>query len=378
MENQTVTRIQLYDLVWSVPFTTLAKTYAISDVGLRKICVKMEIPLPKSGHWEKVRFNKPVTKIELSNTYVGANEVTLSMRTGDSNITNEVKSPIIKLEHEIINQETENLIVHSKLINPDQLIITAKEHLTQKRKYGTKGNLANTNSNGISITVADHNVNRALRFMDTFIKIMRKRGHQIVIRNHCTYIVIQTAEIAINFREKLKRMPTSTPYGDPHYGYLATNILTFNAKIDWNNVQWQDGKILPEKQLPKIIAKLELTGEALKNRAIEREINREEREKKRRIEEEKQKHKENELLSFKKMLQNSKQWQEAKILRNYLDDIEIKAKANCSLSDELKIWLQWGREKADWYDPQTTSPDDLLNEVDQENLDSIKKSNFYH
>lgn len=378
MENQTVTRKQLYDLVWSTPFTTLAKTYAISDVSLRKICIKMEIPLPKSGHWEKVRFNKPVEKNELSNTYVGPNEVILSTRTEGGNIANEIQSPVVKLENEIINQEAEELIVHDKLTNPDQLIITAKEHLTRKRKYGTKGNLAHTISNGISITVADHNVNRALRFMDTFIKIMRKRGHQIIIRNNCTYVVIQTAEIAINFREKLKKMPPNSPYSDPHYGYLATNILTFNAKIDWNNVQWQDGKTLLEKQLPKIIAKLELTGEVLKNRAIERVMRNEEAEQKRRIEEEKQKHKENELLNFKKMLQNSKQWQEAKILRSYLDEVETKAKTNHSLTDELKNWIEWGRKKANWYDPQTSSPDDLLNDKDKENLDKISKPNFYH
>ncbi len=378
MDNQTVTRKQLYDLVWSLPFTKLAKTYAISDVGLRKICVKMEIPLPKSGHWEKVRFNKPVEKIELSNTYTGPNEVILSTRTEGSNIANEIKSPLIKLEEEIINQEAAELIVHGKLVNPHQLIITAKKQLTEKRKYGTKGNLANTMGNGISITVADHNVNRALRFMDTFIKIIRKRGHQILIKNNCTYIVIQTAEIEINLREKLKKTPPNSPYGHPNYGYLATNILTFNAKIDWNNVQWQDGKIILEKQLPKIIAKLELTGETLEKESIERAIRNEEAEKNRRIEEQKQKHKENELISFKKMLQNSKQWQEAKILRNYLDDIEMKAKANCSLSDELKNWIQWGRNKADWYDPQTSSPDDLLNEVDKDNLNGINKKSFYY
>jgi hypothetical protein len=50
MEKEIVTRKELYDLVWSVPLQTLSKKQAIAGVGRRKICVKMEIPLPRAGH----------------------------------------------------------------------------------------------------------------------------------------------------------------------------------------------------------------------------------------------------------------------------------------------------------------------------------------
>jgi hypothetical protein len=50
MEKETVNRNEIYDLVWSVPLQTLSKKQAISGVGRWKICVKMEIPLPKAGH----------------------------------------------------------------------------------------------------------------------------------------------------------------------------------------------------------------------------------------------------------------------------------------------------------------------------------------
>jgi len=33
-------RVELFDLVWSKPMTHLAKELGLSDVGLRKICVK--------------------------------------------------------------------------------------------------------------------------------------------------------------------------------------------------------------------------------------------------------------------------------------------------------------------------------------------------
>jgi hypothetical protein len=45
------TRESLYELVWSKPLTSIAKEYNVSDNGIRKICKKYEIPLPKLGHW---------------------------------------------------------------------------------------------------------------------------------------------------------------------------------------------------------------------------------------------------------------------------------------------------------------------------------------
>ncbi len=39
MNSIKLTRKELYDLVWSAPFTTLSKKYLISDVGLRKMCI---------------------------------------------------------------------------------------------------------------------------------------------------------------------------------------------------------------------------------------------------------------------------------------------------------------------------------------------------
>ena len=59
MEKVTLTRQQLFDLVWSEPLLTLSKKYVISDVGLRKMCVRLSIPLPRIGHWAKQPTHRP-------------------------------------------------------------------------------------------------------------------------------------------------------------------------------------------------------------------------------------------------------------------------------------------------------------------------------
>src|SRR6267142_829718 len=49
-----VTREQLYEQVWTIPTQTLAKQYGISDVGLSKICRRLNVPKPGLGYWAKV------------------------------------------------------------------------------------------------------------------------------------------------------------------------------------------------------------------------------------------------------------------------------------------------------------------------------------
>jgi hypothetical protein len=56
------TRQQLYDLVWSDPITTLAKSLSISDVGLAKACRRSDIPLPPRGYWARLNAGKRVIR----------------------------------------------------------------------------------------------------------------------------------------------------------------------------------------------------------------------------------------------------------------------------------------------------------------------------
>jgi len=53
-QNSTWDRRELYEKVWQFPLRKLAPEYSISDVGLAKVCRKLEIPLPGLGHWTKI------------------------------------------------------------------------------------------------------------------------------------------------------------------------------------------------------------------------------------------------------------------------------------------------------------------------------------
>jgi hypothetical protein len=63
--TETWNREELYKEVWDQPLVKLAPKYGISAVALRKVCDKLQIPLPGRGYWIKKEFGKPVEQLPL-------------------------------------------------------------------------------------------------------------------------------------------------------------------------------------------------------------------------------------------------------------------------------------------------------------------------
>ena len=81
-----------------------------------------------------------------------------------------------------------------------------------------------------------------------------------------------------------------------------------------------------------------------------------------------QRQKEKELSDFRALLQEAHRWQQAKMMRDYISEVEAKAIANSKVSEELKSWLVWARKKADWLDPTMKTEDELLKNMDTNSL----------
>jgi hypothetical protein len=52
-ERFTYTREDLYAAVWSQPLRDACKRFGVSDVGLAKVCKRLNVPRPKQGYWVK-------------------------------------------------------------------------------------------------------------------------------------------------------------------------------------------------------------------------------------------------------------------------------------------------------------------------------------
>src|SRR5437870_223395 len=73
-------RDTLYAEVWADPVRTVAARYGTSDVGLRKICIKLGVPFPLLGYWARLAAGKKVRVTALSPNHKGPNQYVREMR----------------------------------------------------------------------------------------------------------------------------------------------------------------------------------------------------------------------------------------------------------------------------------------------------------
>lgn len=375
MNKQNFTREELYDLVWSEPMLSLSKIYNISDVGLRKICIRMSIPLPAAGHWQKLKFGKKVFKLPLTQNYKGEQEVSLSQRDESTPFPIRGESPLSVLIHQIQSDKSLKLTVPEKLTNPDKLIIAAKNNLLgQKPDSHTYLGRVCCSRDNLDIRVSKDHVLRALRFMDTLIKALRVRGHDVIIRNGDTYAIVEEHDFKILLREKNKRQIVKDGNWNSTV-FHPLGILYFQF-YGYPQREWKDGKLSLEEQLSKIIAQLELSGQEWKELRQKQKKEKEEREERERLQKEFEKRQEEDLIKFKEMLSSATRWHKASNLRNYINAVEENAIKSSGISIVLKNWLEWAKKKADWYDPFVETNDELLTDIDKNTLAIPKRKNY--
>jgi hypothetical protein len=365
MKKITFFRTELYTAVWSGPMTSLSKKYGVSTWVLRRICTEMNIPLPNMGHWQKLQYGVEVSTIELPANYPGQQEYTLTVkdkRSSDDTVT--FRSKKLLKEENILNSKLK-IKVPSKLKNPDNLVIHARESLSEKNTpLGHHSSLIGTKSGTICIIVSPKNVERALRIMDAFVKLIKARGHGIKINDDTSYAVVYGEQIAFCLQEKLRIEETIDKYGWRSREYFPTGIMTFRIWSDFRFCQkiFSDGKVAVESQLPNILLFIESSASVKKEKRILREAEHKMREEELRIEKELEERREKEFMRFKDLFIQANLLHKANILRNYVETIELKATKEGQLSTELHDWIKWARNKIAWFDPLINQSDPLLDD----------------
>ncbi len=65
MVRASFTRPELHALIWSKPLNKVAADLGLSDVGLKKLCTRHDIPTPPQGHWISIHHGKSRPTIPL-------------------------------------------------------------------------------------------------------------------------------------------------------------------------------------------------------------------------------------------------------------------------------------------------------------------------
>jgi predicted transposase YbfD/YdcC len=311
----------------------------------------MKIPVPENGYWSKTSFGKPVIRLDLPLDYNGVNEVSF----------NQITEFGIKTKIDLVYK------VPNKLTNPDPLIISAKKEL-ETSTYSYDG-VKTTKRGELNIRVSPKNVDRALRIFDTIIKIFRARHYEIVLKSEAPHVIIDTIDFEISLREKLNHeKPPSGSYSSGTY--TPSGELIFKFEHRWLiRKEWSDTKNkLLEDKLLNIMDDLELKAKDEKERHLEIERSHKEEVKKEKIVKELEVRNESELNNFKLLLKQAHQWHKAIILENYIAEFEKKALEKGHLTDEIKGWIAWAKQKAEWFNPLIQGEDSILSDEDRQDI----------
>lgn len=384
MEKLTLTRKELYDLIWSEPMLAISRKYKISDTGLRKMCVRLRIPTPHPGYWRQLERGRNPTKPPLGRGRTGhQTSITLTKRTDGESLI----SPFVMLRDKIKSDHSNEIKVPNRLAKAHKQITEASDVLLgdsdeHKRSLRNEGLLHNYG--GLKISVAPINIRYALRLLNSIINLFLARGHQI----EGSDIVINGNKWTFSLTERIEKIQV-TSYQKQ---FKPTGAFTFKVERYPHTHRWHDSeRARIDSKLADILATVELEAAALEEeqeRGRKFQEERRERERiefatKQRIEKEQsdfKKLQEKELAAFKKLAESAELWFKARIMRDYVNDVTRKVMSRGTMSEELIDWIVWAKKKCNWYDPLINAKDELMDGIDKINLTTAgteKKGSHY-
>ena len=364
-----LTRDKLFEPVWQRPMTQVAADYGISDVALKKICVKRRIPVPGRGYWARRAAGHKVEQAILRpisdpalNRVVIYGSPSAKLPPAGREVKAAAKAKRARPEDGIE-------VVPSPVAPLPVVRRTKKKLLTAKPDE--KGLISLSDPALFDIAIGLKSVDRVVAFLDAFVRAAKLRGYQPVKSNNHLVFMVDCEPLAFGIVESVERethiltesertaidrLKTHSRRDEdiwnaalslweverdiPKWDYFPNSKL--KVRIDESRFSWDgirrtfgDGNIQKiETLVTAIFDGLANCAAAVKAKRIKEEQDRIERE-----EEEKQR----------RERQRRRQRQE---ILDYVSAVEAKLEtASVKEPDAVREWLAWARSYTDRLDP---------------------------
>ena len=164
-ENDAVvlTREQLYEEVWAEPMAALGPKYGLSDVGLSKICRRLNVPVPGRGYWRQKEVGQKVRRPALPRLPAGATEGMREVRlckNASGSASPEPTGPVA--EQQRYEALDENRIVVPELLEDPHPLIARSVKALRKGKRDHQGYLQPKTGGCLGVRVTLDSVDRAM------------------------------------------------------------------------------------------------------------------------------------------------------------------------------------------------------------------------
>lgn len=172
-------RTKLYGEVWAEPVIKVAKRYGISDVGLRKICKRLGVPLPPAGHWTKVRAGKSVRHPDLP-PHQGETTYCSNRYVDDSTSEPPAPEPEVVVQQRTYESMPEHQIVVRDGLEAAHRFVRVTANGFRKPSVGINEVIVWPSGKCVlDIGVARESQMRALLLMDALLSAMPARGFKV-------------------------------------------------------------------------------------------------------------------------------------------------------------------------------------------------------
>jgi hypothetical protein len=349
MPATTVTREDLYRLVWETPITRLAASYGITGTGLKKICDRLDVPVPPRGYWARKEAGQPVVQFRLLKAKADTPLSVVIHPTPPK----EKPAPVpVPADNPHNGVKDGALSVPDRLHKPHPVIaawIDARKNEREASRHRPWGN--------VRATVPDFSTEdqRRHRILNALFRALESGNHAVTeTRRGDLEVKLGGKPVSFRLREKLKQVQRPLTDDEKRWGFSAKNgyrketvgsgFLIFEIqsrlpgqlKSTW--LETEERRM--EDMVGEIFATMQAAAPLLEAERLaeeDREARRREEEARRREEERLRKIAENRLRRFGQL---ADQWDHTGRMRAFL--AEMKA-----LPHEPDAMIE-GRSLADW------------------------------
>lgn len=385
--KRSITREELYEMVWSRPMTHVASEFGISGNGLAKVCRKMDVPYPPRGHWAKYAAGKaPPAKAlpsrkepGLETTVITATPVSL----GEQSAMTEAQK-----DRDAALERIGEIDVPDRLMRPHPIIAGWIDERKRKREEARlqrdpwRRDLYKVGD----FTDADR---RRHRILNSLFRILEGEGGKIVQRDRRELLFEKDGEsVEFQLRDKLKQV--RRPLNDREKQWASssdrgwrqelepTGKLIFEFKTylrgslrrEWLETDARPMEALLSEITATFLAAIPMLIDARQERE-ESERRRREAEHRRHEEEQRRKLEEARWRRFIELAQSAR---ETELAQESLARLRASEPDLCEAAggETVRQWVKWAEERIAEKDPLSRRSAEIFDEIARVNAWSYR------
>lgn len=225
-----VSRLELYELVWSAPMTKVAAQFNVSSNYLARVCVALNVPSPPRGYWAKAAVGAAPARQILPDARPGDQ---LSWKPGG-----ELRSAAKRQPVQPTGQPAK--------FGAHWLINNATQHFENSRPVEESDYLKPYKKLLVDITSSKACINKAFAFASSLFMALEAQGHRVALGQSMHRVDIDEHEVQRKQHQSRysslwkPREPTIVYIGDVAVG-LA--IIEMSEDV---LMRYVDGKYIPD------------------------------------------------------------------------------------------------------------------------------------